>query len=166
MGRGCSALLGALALHSACVMLQPPVTGALWGWFMTVNGSNGFTCQQGTTIGCASTANCTDSNFTCSVVAATGYSCTPQSVSLQCSKNGVPPFQPASGGACINIGGVWNGTTIPKDSSMLMWSATPTCSKTALSTSKGHKVGAGVGVSLASVAAGALVFVLPRLRSA
>ena len=69
-----AAAAGAIAFQALGGLFASPARAA-WGWFMDVPTGLGFTCSEGTSLGCASPAGCEDSNFTCTVVPDAGMSC-------------------------------------------------------------------------------------------
>merc|ERR1712032_1388794 len=99
---------------------------------MTVPEDAGFTCMEGPTRGCPSMGQpgydgCGDANFTCTIMEKEGYTCSDNmgKTYIACSKSGGYPFQPLSGGACINKG---YGEQHIKDSE-IAWVHVPKCHK-------------------------------------
>ncbi|CAE7247424.1 unnamed protein product [Symbiodinium sp. CCMP2592] len=85
---------------------------AAWGWFLDVPAGLGFSCSEGSSLGCASPAGCEDSNFTCTVVPDAGMSCDVTSTNVVCA-----PL-PA-----VNTSSHYNNAS-------LSWSPVPTCGTT------------------------------------
>ena len=79
-----AAAAGAMAFQAMGGLFASPARAA-WGWFMEVPTGLGFTCSEGTSLGCASPAGCEDSNFTCTVVPDAGMSCDVTSTNVVCS---------------------------------------------------------------------------------
>lgn len=147
--RACSAVLGAVLLQAASVLLQTPSSSAAWGWFMNVTPSPNWKCKEGTQFGCPTpkvNPNCGDPNFTCTVVPAEGYTCTPRNITVGCSKNGAPPFQPKDGGLCVSVG----CCGFAKDS-VLQWSASPVCTVPVASSARATTHGGGAALGASSI---------------
>lgn len=151
-GAICATVLGVVAAQLGGLLLQSPMSGAAWGWKMDKPAGH-FTCEgkDSTDIGCPGMGQpgfeeCTAGNFTCTVVAASGYSCAPATITLACSNDDATNFDPKSGGACINIG--YDG--VPADST-LSWSATPNCTA-----DNGGDDANGNGTTKTAVASGAV----------
>ena len=91
-----AAAAGAMAFQAMGGLFASPARAA-WGWFMEVPTGLGFTCSEGTSLGCASPAGCEDSNFTCTVVPDAGMSCDVTSTNVVCSiAGGAQNFVPDS----------------------------------------------------------------------
>ena len=104
---------------------------AAWGWFMEVPTGLGFTCSEGTSLGCASPAGCEDSNFTCTVVPDAGMSCDVTSTNVVCSiAGGAQNFVPDSASPmCAQV-----NTSDHYNNASLSWSTVPTCGTTTTGT--------------------------------
>ena len=105
---------------------------AAWGWQMTVPTDAGFTCSEGTTIGCAMGGpTCMDSNFTCTVTADTGKTCDVMTTNVVRSiADGAQNFVPDSTNPmCAQMAGDhYNNAS-------LSWNPVPMCTNGTQSTS-------------------------------
>ncbi|CAE7241088.1 unnamed protein product [Symbiodinium sp. CCMP2456] len=104
---------------------------AAWGWTMDVPTGLGFTCSEGTSLGCASPAGCEDSNFTCTVVPDAGMGCDVNSTNVVCSiEGGAQNFVPDSADPrCAQV-----NTSSHYNNASLSWSTVPTCGTTTSTT--------------------------------
>ncbi|OLP83232.1 hypothetical protein AK812_SmicGene36024 [Symbiodinium microadriaticum] len=135
-----AAAAGAMAFQALGGLFASPARAA-WGWFMDVPTGLGFTCSEGTSLGCASPAGCEDSNFTCTVVPDAGMSCDVTSTNVVCSiEGGAQNFVPDSASPmCAQV-----NTSSHYNNASLSWSTVPTCGTTTSTT-------AGVSTSDASM---------------
>lgn len=122
LGRVVSAVLGGILVQVATWGVQQ--SSAAWGWTLSVPSGSEFTCDEGATIGCGSMppacgedSGCCTENYTCTVVANSGYTCDLESIAVQCKLDSEttwkqPTSTVASGGSaavtgqatCINNG--------------------------------------------------------------
>lgn len=134
-----AAVLGAVAfhaIHTVFFMQNGNFAQAAWGWTpellnMTDELFAHMTCSEGN-IGCnPSLYNCSDLNWTCTVVPKAGKKCSETSTKLLCSKNGGTPGMPVTDAGtaagepnmqCISIGKEGQ----PKDS-VLLFHPPPNC---------------------------------------
>ena len=125
-----AAAAGAIAFQALGGLFASPARAA-WGWFMDVPTGLGFTCSEGTSLGCASPAGCEDSNFTCTVVPDAGMSCDVTSTNVVCSiQGGAQNFVPDSASPmCAQV-----NTSDHYNNASLSWSTVPTCGTTTSTT--------------------------------
>ena len=125
-----AAAAGAIAFQVLGGLFASPARAA-WGWFMDVPTGLGFTCSEGTSLGCASPAGCEDSNFTCTVVPDAGMSCDVTSTNVVCSiQGGAQNFVPDSASPmCAQV-----NTSDHYNNASLSWSTVPTCGTTTSTT--------------------------------
>ena len=118
-----AAAAGAMAFQAMGGLFASPARAA-WGWFTEVPTGLGFTCSEGTSLGCASPAGCEDSNFTCTVVPDAGMSCDVTSTNVVCSiAGGAQNFVPDSASPmCAQV-----NTSAHYNNASLSWSTVPTC---------------------------------------
>lgn len=127
-GKLVSSVVGVMAMHGLSVLLQSPISGAFWGWKLSVPAGVQFTCAEGTLIGCPGygeagySSSC--DNFTCTVQANAGYSCDVSSIEVKCSDAGSnAKYNPLSGGSCLNnVAQLGANAT-----STLSWVPSPVC---------------------------------------
>ena len=117
-----AAAVGAAAFQGLAGLFASPARAA-WGWEMTVPADLGFSCSEGSTIGCAGFAGCTADNFTCTVVPDAGKACDVSSIDVTCSiPDGAQNFVPMSGDPkCAQMpGNHYNNAS-------LAWNPVPSC---------------------------------------
>ena len=143
-----AAAAGAVAFQAIAGLFASPARAA-WGWHLSVPAGLGFSCSEGTSIGCD--GPCPDENFTCTVVPDTGFTCDVSSTNVVCS---IPAesssFVPDSANPmCINVESfpTYNNAT-------LSWSPVPSCTNSSQMSGAGCTV---AGLASATVAAAQLL---------
>eukprot|EP00437_Effrenium_voratum_P014648 CAMPEP_0181456722 /NCGR_PEP_ID=MMETSP1110-20121109/31418_1 /TAXON_ID=174948 /ORGANISM="Symbiodinium sp., Strain CCMP421" /LENGTH=155 /DNA_ID=CAMNT_0023581143 /DNA_START=45 /DNA_END=512 /DNA_ORIENTATION=+ len=146
-----AACAGAVAFQALAALLSSPSARAAWGWQMQAPAGAGFSCQEGSTIGCVSLTGCTASNFTCTVDADDGKTCDATTTNIVCSiPGGEQNFVPVQG-TCINMYEVAVSLNITPNNSTLSWSVVPNCTTpTATSAAASFVVGPAAAVALAT----------------
>eukprot|EP00439_Symbiodinium_sp_Y106_P008200 s731_g1.t1 len=121
-----AAAAGAMAFQVLGGLFASPARAA-WGWFLDVPAGLGFSCSEGTSLGCATPAGCEDSNFSCTVVPDAGMSCDVTSTNVRCSiAGGAQNFVPDSASPmCAQV-----NTSSHYNNASLSWSPVPTCGTT------------------------------------
>ncbi|OLQ09335.1 Serine/threonine-protein phosphatase PP1-beta [Symbiodinium microadriaticum] len=147
-----AAAAGAMAFQALGGLFASPARAA-WGWFMDVPTGLGFTCSEGTSLGCASPAGCEDSNFTCTVVPDAGMSCDVTSTFVVCSIKGTAAqnFVPDSANPMC----AQDNTSSHYNNASLSWSTVPTCGTTT-STTTGAMSTSDASMEVVGFAAAAL----------
>ena len=148
-----AAAAGAMAFQAMGGLFASPARAA-WGWFMEVPTGLGFTCSEGTSLGCASPAGCEDSNFTCTVVPDAGMSCDVTSTNVVCSiAGGAQNFVPDSASPmCAQV-----NTSTHYNNASLSWSTVPTCGTTTTGASTSDASMEMVGFAAAALATAQLL---------
>ena len=148
-----AAAAGAMAFQAMGGLFASPARAA-WGWFMEVPTGLGFTCSEGTSLGCASPAGCEDSNFTCTVVPDAGMSCDVTSTNVVCSiAGGAQNFVPDSASPmCAQV-----NTSAHYNNASLSWSTVPTCGTTTTGASTSDASMEMVGFAAAALATAQLL---------
>lgn len=118
-------------MSASVLLFDAPMSGAYWGWKMTVPDDAGFTCQEGAEIGCESmppacgtVGGCCAENYTCTVVPDSGSCGGVTEITMMCKDCADDAEIALIGGVCINVGGAGHPV-----SSYLEWSQVPTCSR-------------------------------------
>mmetsp|Transcript_15463 Transcript_15463/g.29177 ORF Transcript_15463/g.29177 Transcript_15463/m.29177 type:complete len:156 (+) Transcript_15463:49-516(+) len=121
-----AAAFGAVAFQALAGLSSLSSSRAAWGWQLEVPTDGGFSCEEGTTIGCTGAQGCLASNFTCTVTPDDGKTCDATSITVLCTDgDGVDtPFQPNLG-TCINVESYAASKNVTVDT--LSWSMVPTC---------------------------------------
>ena len=148
-----AAAAGAMAFQAMGGLFASPARAA-WGWFMEVPTGLGFTCSEGTSLGCASPAGCEDSNFTCTVTPDAGMSCDVTSTNVVCSiAGGAQNFVPDSASPmCAQV-----NTSAHYNNASLSWSTVPTCGTTTTGASTSDASMEMVGFAAAALATAQLL---------
>mmetsp|Transcript_28742 Transcript_28742/g.35216 ORF Transcript_28742/g.35216 Transcript_28742/m.35216 type:complete len:151 (-) Transcript_28742:260-712(-) len=147
MNKFFAAAAGAVAFQAIAGLFASPARAA-WGWQLTVPDDAGYTCSEGTTIGCASFQGCTAANFTCTVVPDTGLTCDVTSTDVVCSlPDGAQNFVPVSSDPmCVNVESHAN-----YNNATLSWNPVPTCTNSTSSNTCRQMVSIGAAVGLAQL---------------